>query len=216
MEMQELLNILSAWRWPILVFVLVLILVPVFKRELAELIGRAKHKTTLSKGVEIDSANEVSNANAQAVDIEREVAASGMPLSPPRRATVVSDFFPQPQTGQPAAIFDGIGGVVRGKRFPIEKAHVRIGRDSDNDVAILGDEFVSAHHASLHYQGGSLLLSDDGSRNGTFLNEKRVTGTAVRRGDRIRIGNAVFQVSESPSSQMEKKPMGKEQSEVVG
>jgi len=124
-------------------------------------------------------------------------------VATPRRATIVSDYFPQPQPGRPAAMLDGIGGVARAKQFPIEKEHFRIGRDSDNDLRISGDEFVSGHHAYLRYQKGTLLLGDEGSRNGTFLNEKRVAGAAsmVHRGDHIRIGNAVFQVLEAPPSQ---------------
>jgi hypothetical protein len=125
-------------------------------------------------------------------------------VATPRLATiVVSDYFPQPQPGRPAAVLDGIGGVARAKRVPIDKEHFRIGRNSDNDLVISGDEFISAHHAHLRYQKGSLFLGDESSRNGTFLNDKRVTGTAliVRRGDHIRIGNAVFQVSEALPSQ---------------
>jgi hypothetical protein len=125
-------------------------------------------------------------------------------VATPRLATiVVSDYFPQTQPGRPAAVLDGIGGVARAKRVPIDKEHFRIGRNSDNDLVISGDEFISAHHAHLRYQKGSLFLGDESSRNGTFLNDKRVTGTAliVRRGDHIRIGNAVFQVSEALPSQ---------------
>jgi hypothetical protein len=126
----------------------------------------------------------------------------------PRLATIVSDYFPQPQPGRPAAVLDGVGGVARAKRVPIDKEHFRIGRNSDNDLVISGDEFVSGHHAHLRYQKGSLFLADEGSRNGTFLNDKRVTGTAfiVRRGDHIRIGNAVFQVSGAPASQTPNTP----------
>jgi len=124
-------------------------------------------------------------------------------VAPPRLATIVSDYFPQPQPGRPAAVLDGIAGVARAKRVPIDKDHFRIGRNSDNDLVISGDEFVSGRHAHLRYQKGSLFLGDEGSRNGTFLNEKRVTGTAliVRRGDHIRIGSAVFKVSEAPANQ---------------
>jgi len=149
--------------------------------------------------------------------ISRPVAREPKPEpTPNRRPTVVSDFFPPPQPGRPTAVLDGIGGMVRAKQFPIEKEHFRIGRDADNDVRISGDEFVSGHHASFRYQGGSLLLSDDGSRNGTFLNETRVTGTTVRRGDQVRIGSAVFRVSGAAASPTENKKVDDKQSGFVG
>ena len=149
--------------------------------------------------------------------VSRPVATTPKPEARPnRRPTVVSDFFPQPQPGRPAAMLDGIAGTVRAKQFPIEKEHFRIGRNVDNDLQISGDEFVSGHHASLRYQAGSLLLSDDGSRNGTFLNETKVKGTTVRRGDKVRIGNAVFQVSGASASQTENKEIEKNKSEFVG
>ena len=138
--------------------------------------------------------------------------------APLRRPTVVGDYFPKPQPGRPAAVLDGIGGVAQAKRFPIDKEYFRIGRDSDNDLSISGDQFVSGHHASLRYQTGSLLLGDDGSRNGTFLNEKRVTGSVVivHRCDQIRVGNAIFRVSEAPPSHAVNKDKHPKQSEFVG
>jgi hypothetical protein len=115
------------------------------------------------------------------------------------RRTVVGEYFPQPQPGHPAALLVGIGGKVRGQRYPIDKRHFRIGSSSDNDLWVKDDQYVSGNHASLSHVKGSLLLSDQGSRNGTFLNDKRVTGTAlvVRRGDLIRFGESVFQVADA-------------------
>ena len=136
------------------------------------------------------------------------------PPSPARRATSVSDFFPKPQPGSPAAILEGISGVVRAKRFPVDKEVFRIGRDADNDLEIRSDDFVSGHHAVLRYQAGSLLLSDEGSRNGTFVNEQRVPSVALRQGDQVRIGNAIFRVLAATSGQM--KTTGNENLEPVG
>jgi hypothetical protein len=116
---------------------------------------------------------------------------------PPRRATVVGGDFVQPREGNPAATLIGIGGPVRGKRFSIDKPHYRIGRSSSNDLRISGDDSVSGDHASLRYEKSGLFLFDQGSLNGTFLNEQRVTGAPVmvRHGDRIRLGESVFEVT---------------------
>jgi phosphoserine phosphatase RsbU/P len=63
-----------------------------------------------------------------------------------------------------------------------------IGRSSRNDICI-GDPFASRLHAELRREGDHVLLVDNGSANGTYLNGQRVTG-AVRLevGDLIRIG----------------------------
>lgn len=88
-----------------------------------------------------------------------------------------------------------------GQRFPIDKEHFRLGSDAGNELCIKGDDYVSGNHAYLSYQQGSLFLFDEGSRNGTFLNEQQVTGTpnVVRQGDRIRLGASVFEVTEMHS-----------------
>src|SRR5262249_18324484 len=96
----------------------------------------------------------------------------------------------------PAAALLGIGGTVRGKRFSIDKTKYRIGRNQDNDLCTAGDDSVSGTHASLRYEKGDLFLADERSLNGTYLNGRRVTGTPllVRQGDRIRLGDCVFEV----------------------
>jgi adenylate cyclase len=64
-----------------------------------------------------------------------------------------------------------------------------LGRAVGNDV-VLVDDRVSRRHATLHTQGAhELWLIDLGSRNGTYLNDRRVSQpTRVRDGDTIQIG----------------------------
>lgn len=66
----------------------------------------------------------------------------------------------------------------------------RIGRNADNTL-FLADELISRHHAMLQAgDGGTWSLYDLNSRNGTFLNGRRLTGVAeLNDGDQIRIGN---------------------------
>ena len=121
---------------------------------------------------------------------------------PPPRQTVVGQYYAQPQPGHPTAWLAGIEGREKGRRFPVDKDHYRIGSNPDNDLCISGDDYVSGHHAYLNYQQGSLFLFDAGSRNGTFINEQQVTDTpnVVREGDRIRLGESIFEVSKAPGS----------------
>jgi pSer/pThr/pTyr-binding forkhead associated (FHA) protein len=91
---------------------------------------------------------------------------------------------------------------MKGQQYPIDKSNYRLGRNANNDLCAAADDSVSGDHACLRYQNGGLFLYDQGSRNGTFLNEQRVTGTPlmVRHGDQIRLGESVFEVVGTPSS----------------
>ena len=64
-----------------------------------------------------------------------------------------------------------------------------LGRTVGNDV-VLVDDRVSRRHATIHVQGDrEFWLVDLGSRNGTYLNGRRVgQPTRLRDGDRIQVG----------------------------
>mgnify|MGYP000259327461 CR=1 FL=1 len=53
-----------------------------------------------------------------------------------------------------------------------------IGRWADNDV-VIPDRWVSRHHALIRRQGRRYILEDCGSKNGTFLDGRRVTEPTV-------------------------------------
>ncbi|MGH8473187.1 MAG: FHA domain-containing protein, partial [Gammaproteobacteria bacterium] len=118
----------------------------------------------------------------------------------PGRRTKVGGYFPPPKLGRPAAILVGVSGAVKGQQFAVEKEVFRFGANSDNDVVIGNDDYVSSHHAQLRYEQGGLLIADQGSRNGTFLNDSRLGDLplTVNAGDRVRIGNATFEIVPAP------------------
>lgn len=61
---------------------------------------------------------------------------------------------------------------------------------------ILTDLTVSRFHAELYHDGGTWMISDLGSMNGTRLNGWRLTGPAqVRPGDEIGFGDITFVVA---------------------
>ena len=118
------------------------------------------------------------------------------PEAPPRRATMVGGNFVPPSPGQPSAELVAVEGPMKGRHYLVDKSDYRLGRNANNDLCVAPDNSVSGEHACLRYQSGGLFLYDQGSRNGTFLNEQRVTGTPVmvRPGDRIRLGESAFEV----------------------
>ncbi len=65
-----------------------------------------------------------------------------------------------------------------------------LGREVDNDVVLL-DPKVSRHHALLERHDDIYMLVDQGSRNGTFLNDERlINPTPLKANDKITIGGS--------------------------
>lgn len=63
-----------------------------------------------------------------------------------------------------------------------------VGRSSECDIMLLDPE-VSRRHARFDAQNEVVYVSDVGSSNGTFLNERRLDGSIeVRAGDIIDVG----------------------------
>jgi len=89
----------------------------------------------------------------------------------------------------------------------LEAARMRVtlGRSAGNDVALQWDTEVSRLHAELERLGDEWTLSDDGlSRNGSFVNGRRISGRQrLRDGDVLRLGRTqiAYRVPESPDSQ---------------
>ena len=70
---------------------------------------------------------------------------------------------------------------------------VTIGREKYNDV-VLNDLVVSRQHASISWDNDSFVLKDLKSRNGVYLNDKRVEYSPLRDGDTIKIGSHTFSI----------------------
>jgi pSer/pThr/pTyr-binding forkhead associated (FHA) protein len=64
---------------------------------------------------------------------------------------------------------------------------VKIGRLPDNTVMI-DNPAVSSHHARVFREGDGFVIEDLQSRNGTYVNQTRVTRQALHHGDVVLIG----------------------------
>ncbi|MEU9032664.1 DUF1707 and FHA domain-containing protein [Streptomyces sp. NPDC048383] len=72
---------------------------------------------------------------------------------------------------------------------------LRIGRDPGNGLRLSHDT-VSRAHAELSMRDGLWVIKDLGSTNGTTVNGRRVSGSAVvRDGDQIGFGSMNFRLS---------------------
>ena len=68
-----------------------------------------------------------------------------------------------------------------------------IGRGRDNSI-VLDDMLVSRKHLRITADEEGLLLEDLGSRNGTYVNGRRVERSHLQEGDRIGVGGTTFEV----------------------
>lgn len=74
------------------------------------------------------------------------------------------------------------------RRVPLEKSPVRLGRDTDAEVILTG-ESVSRRHARLELRDERWWLVDEGSKNGTLVNDLQVISAQVlNNGDLLKVG----------------------------
>jgi predicted component of type VI protein secretion system len=82
-------------------------------------------------------------------------------------------------------------GPTPGKVFPLTMDELSIGRDVSNDI-VINDAEISRKHARLVLGSAGYTLEDQGSTNGTYVNEQRLVGPHVMRsGETIRFGEHV-------------------------
>ena len=92
--------------------------------------------------------------------------------------------------GMPLLVYRDGDDVQRIETISGDRGELWIGRSSSADVSLPGDGEISKLHAQVEHVGTDCTLVDDGlSRNGSFVNEERVSGRRMLRdGDVIRVG----------------------------
>jgi hypothetical protein len=71
--------------------------------------------------------------------------------------------------------------------FPLEHHTATIGRHADNDIVLAGPT-VSARHATVRCEPVGVVLEDEGSLNGTFVNGQLIQQHLLEDGDQIQVG----------------------------
>lgn len=82
-------------------------------------------------------------------------------------------------------------------RFPLFKDRLTIGRTSHNDIQ-LDLRFVSRRHAVISNDCGRTRVIDWGSKNGVYVNKKRVAEKILSPGDIVTIGMTEMRYEERP------------------
>ncbi len=86
----------------------------------------------------------------------------------------------------------GTTGAFKDRVIPL-KGLVKVGREKDRDLALDSSE-ISREHALIELSGDTLTVRDQGSANGTFVNGKRITESALRDGDELKFDVIAFRV----------------------
>ncbi|MGA1794374.1 MAG: FHA domain-containing protein [bacterium] len=95
-------------------------------------------------------------------------------------------FYEEPQAKLVVKRADNLSGVID------LAEEVVIGRGEDADVR-LEDGRASRRHSKIALTNGSFVITDLQSANGTFVNGERITESALQNGDKVQIGNALFE-----------------------
>jgi ABC-type multidrug transport system ATPase subunit len=93
----------------------------------------------------------------------------------------------------------GNSGDIFGTTDIIEKIRLKgkiiIGRGTDCDIILPGQQSISRRHASIEKKGDQYFLTDLDSTNGTFLNGRRISGSQrVTEADTIFVGRYQLQL----------------------
>jgi pSer/pThr/pTyr-binding forkhead associated (FHA) protein len=80
---------------------------------------------------------------------------------------------------------------LQGRAYPLLADEVSIGREAGNALVIASEQ-ASRRHARIFVMGGSHVVQDLESTNGTFVNSKLVREQPLRHGDVVRIASTVM------------------------
>lgn len=92
---------------------------------------------------------------------------------------------------KPAALLV-VGGDLNGNLFDLTAPEISIGRNLDNTIP-LDFQGISRYHFKLVASQDGYTIVDNGSKNGTFLNNKRMEAPVeLKKGDIIKIGSVAL------------------------
>ena len=120
-------------------------------------------------------------------DIPPEEEASGRTMIYSTAGRVAEPLEERARSRQQTALL-----LMGGKRLVVGSGGATMGRSRQCDVTV-DDPNVSRNHAEVRPRGGSWVLTDLGSTNGSRLNGHRVEGSEVLKpGDEIEVGTTVL------------------------
>jgi hypothetical protein len=128
----------------------------------------------------------------------REVPDDSPHNEPVRPAHNGNEFYRRKVSEGPELVVEDSDIMAPDLVFQINDGGVTsLGRASNSDVVLKSDDYVSGEHARITRHGGLLYVEDNGSTNGTYVNERKAVGaTPLRSGDTLRVGSTTFRFVE--------------------
>jgi len=109
------------------------------------------------------------------------------PGEPTQAFSAVEEEGGDAEAAEGSTLVIRLGGGRAGESFPVNRDVMTIGRAPSSDV-FLDDITVSREHARLERTPNGLVLTDQGSLNGTYVNRERIESTQLADGDELQIG----------------------------
>jgi len=106
----------------------------------------------------------------------------GKPSSSRSESLAIAWLFPRPADSEVLLNLDS------------DDEHI-VGRDDECSVKLAGPD-ISRRHARLHCEGSDIVVTDLGSRNGTFVNGSRIKSASIGLHDVVRFGAHVALVTD--------------------
>ncbi len=129
-------------------------------------------------------------------------APAAVPAAPPQK--IVLDAGPDPiaisSAPAPISLSAPAGGYGEpslvsesGIAIPVAEGETVVGREVGLGLSLAGESTVSRRHAVVVRNGSTVVVQDEGSTNGTFVNGSPVTGSvALNPGDSVQFGSVRF------------------------
>ena len=90
------------------------------------------------------------------------------------------------------ATLRAVSGSMSGRTWSLPTTEAKIGREAGN-LVVIDDGKTSREHAKVRFADGVYTLVDMGSSNGTYVNDRQITGQVpLNDGDLIRIGDTTL------------------------
>ena len=155
----------------------------VARRDLCDLLWPSTYVSYASLARTVNELRSAIGENAKAPHFVRTVHGFGYAFSGP-----AADDHPKAESGEHFAC----GLLWSGREIGLSEGDNLIGRAPDCQVRIDSPK-ISRHHALIRVAGAGALIEDLGSKNGTYVKQKRTEGpTRLADGDEICVGSAVL------------------------
>jgi pSer/pThr/pTyr-binding forkhead associated (FHA) protein len=93
-----------------------------------------------------------------------------------------------------------LAGAKQGLEIPLKKDKFLIGRAKECSLRA-GSEAISRRHCAIVRKDGAWTARDLGSRNGTYVNDTRITEeVTLASGDELRVGPLKFRIAQAENS----------------